>query len=53
MRVTPQCVLTVFFLLFIPVLGHGQESLSLTLPEALVLARDLTQTFWPLVKSQR
>ena len=40
MRVTPQCVLTVFFLLFIPVLGHGQESLSLTLPEALALARD-------------
>ncbi len=40
MRVTLQCVLTIVLLLFIPVLGHGQESLSLTLPEALALARD-------------
>ena len=40
MRVTPQCVLTAVLLLFIPVLSHGQESLSLTLPEALALARD-------------
>ena len=36
----PWCVLIVIFLMALPALGQGRESLSLTLPEALRLARE-------------